>query len=280
MMRLGMGSRLKAIPILLFITALLLVAFTCVAANKADAHASIVGGLLTPPGSWEPMGFNITGTAADFVVSNLGWNNTSLGGNVGIGNGSFSALRQVSNTNNLDFTPDQYFMSADVTTAPWNPARINSFNESQGNETGTNETGTNETGAENSTASSNATMGSGSGEYRITGTGMGNITMALPQRDVDVNDNTTAGENVTAPETSNETSNETSSAPQGPQGNIGRPMELNDPFHSVLLGRPVNDLMYEDPLTINGTMYFRLVGLRVPGGSIADVGMRSLGYGY
>jgi hypothetical protein len=262
-----MGCRLKAIPIILFISALILVAFTCLAANKAYAHASLVGDSTTPPGSWEPLGFNITGTTADFVVKNLGWNATSLGGNVGIGDGSLKALRQISNANNLDFSPDQYFMSADVTTAPWNLARISNFNAAQGNETAANETS-----AENTTTASNTTVSHENGAYKITGTSVGNITMALPQRDVDVSNNSSAEENTTAPEASGE--------PQGPRGNIGRPMELNDPYHSILLGRPVNDLMYEDPLTINGTMYFRLVGLRMPDGEEADVGMRSLGYGY
>ena len=264
-----MGCRLKTIPIILVISALILVAFTCVAANKAYAHASLVGDLTTPPGSWEPLGFNITGTTADFVVTNLGWNATSIGGNVGIGNGSFSALRQVSNVNNMDFSPDQYFMSGDVTTAPWNPARISNFSAAQGNETGANETS-----AENTTTAPNTTVSHENSAHRITGTSVGNITMALPQRDVDVNNNnnSSAEENTTAPVTSG--------GSQGPTGNIGRPMELNDPYHSILLGRPVNDLMYEDPLTINGTMYFRLVGLRMPDGEEADVGMRSLGYGY
>jgi hypothetical protein len=63
-------------------------------------------------------------------------------------------------------------------------------------------------------------------------------------------------------------------------GDIGGNNALKDPFHSILFGRPVDDLMYEHPHAIQSNMYSRLVGLRVPGGSFANVGMRTIGYGY
>jgi hypothetical protein len=55
---------------------------------------------------------------------------------------------------------------------------------------------------------------------------------------------------------------------------------LNDPYHSILLGRPVGDMMYQYPLSPTISAYGRLVGLPMPGGNIANIGIRSLGYGY
>lgn len=55
---------------------------------------------------------------------------------------------------------------------------------------------------------------------------------------------------------------------------------LNDPYHSILIGRPVDDLMYQYPLTPAITTYGRLAGLPMPGGSYANIGLRCLSYGY
>ncbi len=269
-----MERQLRTVVFLLLITALLLAALTGMAANKAEARASLRGDLLTPPGSWEPLGFNVTGTAASFVVNNMGWNATTISGNVGIGDGSMGALNSTSNMKELDFTTDQYFMSGDVTTAPWDPARLNNENEPQGNEAGTNETATN-----NTTAASNETNIAENGGNKVVETGAGNITLTIPRNCMNISYVPPAREHATASGENTNTSEPTSEPPSR-TGNIGRPMELNDPYHSILLGRPVNDLMYEGPLAIQGSMYFRLVGLRMPGGTTANVGMRALSYGY
>ncbi len=258
---------MKTIAIALFITAMLLAVFAGASANKAEARASLRGNLLTPPGSWEPLGFNVSGTAADFVVAGMGWNATRIGGNVGIGNGSIGALNAASNKKELDFTTDQYFMSGDVTSAPWDAARLNNESEPPATEAGDNETAVN-----NTTAASNEPVSAENSPYQVVNTSVGNITLTTPRNDIDVNTDEPAGDNNTA--------SEPVSAPPSNTGNIGRPMELNDPYHSLLLGRPVNDLMYEAPLAIQGSMYFRLVGLRVPGGTTANIGMRTLSYGY
>ncbi len=63
-------------------------------------------------------------------------------------------------------------------------------------------------------------------------------------------------------------------------GETARNMALNDPFHTILLGRPVGDVWYEHPHAISANMYARLIGVRVPGGSVANVGMRAIGYGF
>ncbi len=60
----------------------------------------------------------------------------------------------------------------------------------------------------------------------------------------------------------------------------GSNIPLNDPYHSILLGRPVDDMIYEHPHGIATNAYCRLMGLPLPGGACANIGMRILGYGY
>jgi hypothetical protein len=60
----------------------------------------------------------------------------------------------------------------------------------------------------------------------------------------------------------------------------GSSVALNDPYHSILIGRPVDDMMYQYPLTPTISAYGRLVGLPLPGGQRANIGIRSLSYGY
>jgi hypothetical protein len=62
--------------------------------------------------------------------------------------------------------------------------------------------------------------------------------------------------------------------------NAGTNIALDDPYHKILLGRPVDDMMYQYPLTPTISAYGRLVGLPLPGGSLANIGIRSLSYGY
>ena len=57
-------------------------------------------------------------------------------------------------------------------------------------------------------------------------------------------------------------------------------MALNDPYHSILMGRPSNDMLYEDPLAQSITMYGRLVGLHTPSGCLVNMDIQCLGYGY
>jgi hypothetical protein len=61
---------------------------------------------------------------------------------------------------------------------------------------------------------------------------------------------------------------------------FGGTTALNDPYHSILLGRPSADLLYQHPHAVSANVYSRLVGLRMPGGAVANVGMRAIGYGY
>src|SRR5271157_128557 len=257
-MRDGFGYWLKAIAIFSVLVSLLLIAFAGISAVKADARASLRGFSTTTPGSWEPMGFNVTGTAAKAVVDNLGWNVTRMYGNVGIGDGSPHALDMVSNKKDVGYT-DHYLMAGDVTTAPWDPSNLNIFNAQESENNGAN-TSTNNTKATNVSG----TNGS-NGKANVIKTPAGNITLTIPRKDIDVNNNTSSSENNVTETATNET---------------GGAIALNDPYHSILFGRPVDDLMYEHPHAVQAAPYLRLTGLRVPDGSIADVGMRAIGYGY
>jgi hypothetical protein len=250
----GLGHRLKAIAIFSVLASLLLIAFTGISAIKADARASLRGYSTTTPESWEPMGFNVTGTAVKTVVDNLGWNVTKMYGNVGIGDGSTRAIDMVSNKKDVNFT-DHYLMAGDVTTAPWDPSRLSIFNPPESEVKGAN----------NTTNASGTSENVSNGQANVINTGAGNITLTIPRKAIDMNNNTSAGEN-----------NVTMAATEEARGAIA----LNDPYHSILFGRPVDDLMYEHPHALQACPYFRLTGLRVPDGSVADIGMRVVGYGY
>jgi hypothetical protein len=63
-------------------------------------------------------------------------------------------------------------------------------------------------------------------------------------------------------------------------GNMSGNMSLNDAYHPILLGRPVDDMLYEYPHGIMSNVYARLLGFRLPDGSYVNIGIRSLGYGY
>lgn len=203
----GVRRRLKAAAAYLLILALLLAALAA-AAGEASARASLLAYMTAGPNTWEMMGFNVTGTAAKFIVDHQGWNVSRTFGNVGIGDGSVRALNLTSNINDIDYTENN-FMAGDVSMAPWDPGRIKDFS--------------------------------------------------------------IAEENL--PELNTSTANVS-------EARAGENMALNDPFHSILLGRPVGDLLYEHPHAITANMYSRLIGLRLPGGATVSIGMRAIGYGY
>lgn len=231
----GIGHRLKAAAILVVITIFLLSAFTCTQARRADARASLLGYTTKDPNGWEPGGFNVTGTAANYTVATLGWNQTMLMGNVGLGNGSVSALKSISNPD-VNFS-EHLFMAGDVSNSPWNPGRIVQPAIEEGNNT-----------SEKKGVESQTTLNASEKKEEPAG----NVTEGK-------------GENVTK---------------EAPTSNIANTIPLDDVYHTILMGRPVDDLLYENPLTITGTAYFRLLGVAMPGGNCINVGMRTLGYGY
>lgn len=245
----GIGRQLTAAAFFIVITALLLTAYAGMTSVKADARASLRAYTTTSPNSWEPMGFNVSGTAIKTVIDNLGWNVTKTVGNVGIGNGSIGAFKMVSNLKDVNYT-DKNFMAGDVSTAPWDPARLSNRIVPESNATSAN----------NTTEASNKTSNVTNGENSAANAGIGNLTLTAPGKAA--NDSNGSSDNATATEVA------------------GARMALDDPYHSILFGRPADDLMYEYPHALQTSMYARLVGLRMPCGSCMSIGMRTLGYGY
>ena len=225
------GHMLRSTSWILLIVMLLMAAMTGIQAGKAYARASLATYVNMQPSSWEPSGYNINGTAIKLAVDVLGWNSTRIMGNIGMGDGSVSALKHMSNPD-VNFTLSN-FMAADVSESPWDPRRITDVNskdiESEEN----------------------------------------NTTKSMPDSINKTDDSKSVPEvNKTEP---------VSDIGTGP---ISSQMALNDPYHAILFGRPVNDLLYETPLAIPGTAYFRLVGLQMPGGSCLNIGMKTLATGY
>ena len=225
------GHMLRSASSILLIIVLLMAVMTGIQAGKAYARASLATYVNMQPSSWEPSGYNINGTAIKLAVDVLGWNSTRIMGNIGMGDGSVSALKHLSNPD-VNFSLSN-FMAADVSEAPWNPGRITNIN-SQSPQSEEN-----------------------------------NSTKSIPEPTNKTDDSKSISDvNKTEP------ASDIGTSP------ISNQMALNDPYHAILFGRPVNDLLYENPLAIPGTAYFRLVGLQMPGGSCLNIGMKTLATGY
>jgi hypothetical protein len=249
----GVGSHLKALAYVLVFTVLLLSAFTCTQQGKAYADANLSAYMSVVCPNWEPMGYNATGTAPWLDVQTLGWNAVKIGGNVGIGDGSYRTLKNTSTPDGKYADTGSEMMAADISMAPLDISRMSGYIPPV-----TTSTATNETAAQNNTTATNK-----------TGQAMLSIpAIDAPHFDKNVSE---AANNTNASEANN-----TVSASPAP---IGGNMALNDPYHSILMGRPINDLLYEDPLSFSVTAYGRLVGFQLPGGCV-NVGIRCLGYGY
>lgn len=218
-MGVNIGCQLKAIAMIFTLIVFSSALFTGMQAEKAEANANLTAYKTVPPNSWEPMGYNMTGTAPYFITHTLNWSNTKIMGNVGIGDGSVRTLNDTSNRD-VNYT-DNNFMAADISMAPWDPGRLTALNPLAGT-TNATQAVVNETG-------------------NATNETVGNVT-------------------------------ESSGI------NFNRP--LSDPYHPILMGRPVDDLLYEYPLATPINMYARLLGLRMPGGSCLNMGVKCLGYGY
>ena len=221
-MGVSIGCRLKAIAIIIMSMALLLALLTGLQAWKAEANANLTAYRTVPPNSWEPMLYNVTGTAPYFITHTLNWSNTRIAGNLGIGDGSMGTLNALSNRD-VKYT-DNNFMAADISMAPWDPGRVTALSTAAGA--------------------------------------------------IDTANATPAGGN----ETTNSTPTVVNSVAPATGISFNRP--LSDPYHPILMGRPVDDLLYEYPTVTSINMYARLVGLRMPCGACANMGIKCLGYGY
>jgi len=225
------GHMLRSASCILLLIVLLMAVMTGMQAGKAYARASLATYVSNAPGVWEPIGYNVNGTAVKLAVDVLGWNSTRIMGNVGLGDGSVSALKRMSYSN-VEFGLTN-FMAADVSEAPWDPERVAYLNRKSL-----------ESGANLSTKSiSDSTDKAGEG------TSISDANKSEPSSDSGT-------------------------------GMVSNPMALNDPYHAILFGRPIDDLLYEKPLAIPGTAYLRLVGLQMPGGGCLNIGMKTLATGY
>ncbi len=224
-MGVSIGYRLKWAAVFFIVSIVFLMAIAGTQPAKVEARANLTAYASTPPGSWEPMGYNVNGTAPWLAIQTLGYNATTILGNVGIGNGGVKTLNNTSNRD-VNYTEDN-LIAADVSTAPWDPGRL----------------------------------AEASGRERAGG--LKNITSS-PGRE-------TTGEKSMAGNESNNRSG---------QPNGGGRMALADRYHSILMGRPVDDLLYEYPVEPPGNMYARLIGLSMPSGSVANMGIKCAGYGF
>lgn len=188
--------------------------------EKAGARADIDQYLTSAPNSWEPMGYNVNGTAAKTVVDQLGWNQIKICGNVGIGNGSMQALND-STTPAGNYT-NNYFMGADISTAPLDYSRLGRAVISDSPDEATNSSST----------------PAGTSTFRINNMGQYN------------------------------------------NGSISFNSPLGDIYHPIHAGNPVNDMQYQNPCSLIICDSAMLRGLRMPGGTAANICIRCLGYGY
>lgn len=248
----GVGYHLKALAYVLVFTFLLVSAFICTQQGKAYADANLTAYMSVPCPNWEPMGYNATGTAPWLDVQTLGWNAVKIGGNVGIGDGSYRTLKDTSTPDTKFADTGSEMMAADVSMEPLDVRRMSGYSPSTSADIA----------LDNVLSQNNTTAANTTGQAKLS----------IPPIDTLSFDNNTS-------ETPNNTSTLTANniVPAGTATTGG--MALNDPYHSILMGRPVNDLMYEDPLAVSVTAYGRLVGFQLPGGCV-NVGIRCLGYGY
>ncbi len=230
-------------------------AFSITQPAKVEARANLMKYTSVPPNGWEPVGYKVNGTAEKYIVDTLGWNAVKIMGNVGIGDGS---VRTLNNSSNQDITyTDNYFIAGDVSSAPWDQSRLTSAPPLVPAAEATNATQKNVSASGTASAQDNS-----SALLKIPGI-----------QKLEYPDGALAEpKNTSTPEAKN--------VSQADTGNAGRTIALNDQYHSLLLGRPVDDLMYEYPLAPSVSAYFKLVGVPMPGGNCAQFSMKCIGYGY
>lgn len=212
--------QLKTAIIVLAIAAALLMGFTCVTAGKVEARANISDYLYSAPNSWEPVGYNVNGTAAHQVVDRLGWNKIKIMGNVGIGNGSMQAFND--STASAGNYTDSYLMGADICNAPLDKSRYGSAVSTD-----------TDPGATNNSSTPAVTS-----KQRVNRMGQFNNSSI----------------------------------------SFGQP--VNDAYHPIHAGNPVNDMQYQNPGSPSICDCAMLRGLQMPGGADSNICIRCLGYGY
>ena len=114
-MRGGVRLRLKAIAFVLIFTILLLTGLICTQQEKASAAANLTAYMSVVCPNWEPMGYNVTGTAP-WAVRAKRWAGIAvkIGGNVGIGDGSYRTLKKTSTPDTKFADTGSEMMAADI----------------------------------------------------------------------------------------------------------------------------------------------------------------------
>lgn len=293
-MGVNVGPLLKAVSLAIIMIILFITAFTCSQPEKAYARANLTADLTVPPTDWEPGLYNVTGTAPYYIVHTLGWTPMSLMGNVGIGDGSERALNNSSNQD-VNYSANN-FMAADISMAPWDSSRLTSAPPLYSTPAAANQTNQSTPAESNATSTSTtnnttSTNNAGTGSAISSIPSIGQINLVMPNSSIaalnelqkisfDNNTSLSAGNESGGNASENATTSTANNTTSSVFSNLGPNTPLNDVYHPILLGRPVDDLLYEYPLATTITMYARLVGLPMPGGSCANIGIRCLGYGY
>jgi len=309
-MGVSIGYRLKAIAMVLALGLLFLTIFTSTQPARVEARANLTAYLSVPPTDWEPFGRYVPATTGWYITHTLGWYNVTLMGNLGIGDGSERTLNNSSNQD-VNYTANN-FMAADISTEPWDRSRLTSAPplypapaaaEYQTNQTtaeAENATATNATSTGSAQNNSSEMPGIGNSSLKMpdkinldltswlssekggigsigsSGTGNGRNTSSGSEGNASASGGGNLSENATtAPESA---TTPTSTTPVF--SNLGPNVPLNDVYHPMLMGRPIDDLFYEYPLANSVTMYARLVGLRIASGPPINMGIACLGYGY
>ncbi len=101
----------KPVATLLATGLMLAVVFLILSPGRADGRADIQN-YLKGPNLFYPRFHDLNGSATKQVIDVLGWNQTRLAGNVGIGNGSVRTF-DLTHTYDVEY-PENEFMSGDV----------------------------------------------------------------------------------------------------------------------------------------------------------------------
>ena len=176
----GNTGGIARIVVAVFIAAAI-VAGGCAGAitGKVAARANINDYLSKGPNEFYPARHDVNGSMAKQVIDVLGWNATSIDGNVGIGDGSVSVF-DLTGTHEVDY-PDNAFMCGDVSTQLWQPDGNTTASNDSGNVT--MPTGNLSTGEEGQNATSNLEQADDEGE-NLTYTAYHPIQYLSPVKDI------------------------------------------------------------------------------------------------
>ncbi len=239
-------------------------------AINACARANIEDYLSKGPNDFYPGGHDVNGSPVKQVIDVLGWNATSIIGNLGIGNNSISLFNSTSQMYDVDY-PENGFMCGQISTQPWAPGEAGSSNNSPRSAEDNTTTENAEKGNNSSVNGSNPTFTNtpGKADHGNYSESLGralNTSEQSPEEDL----------NGSSSDSDYSTENKTGEAGQ----NDADENQTYAAYHPIRIGKPVKDLLYEHPLATPGTAYCELLGFQTPSGALINVGMKCTCYGY